>query len=425
MTASELAVFLDGTLAGALTQSTAGSLEFRYDDAYRSRADATPLSLSIPLASAAHKARIVRPWLQGLLPDSEEALRALGRRFGVSPANPFALLEHVGADAAGAVQILPPGQVATDASGEQQTTPVTAAEVAAMLDRVVAEYRDGIIASGPVGRFSVAGAQPKIALAREPDGAWSLPLGSMPTTHIVKPVVGAFRRVDVVEQLTLRAAESLGCEVAAAQLDTIGNWHVLVSRRYDRVQTPARWHRRHQEDLCQALSVPPEKKYQHHDGGPGIAKIAQLLSSLPRIEDRTAAAAAFYRAFVFNVVAGCTDAHAKNYSLLLDGRSVALAPLYDLLTYAGYWDGAARLDSAMSVEGEYALNRISFGALVRVGTRFGVVLDEAAEIVATIRDGMVDAFEVARDSVQTFGADAVAIADAVLRGVRRLPLVAR
>jgi serine/threonine-protein kinase HipA len=51
-------------------------------------------------------------------------------------------------------------------------------------------------------------------------------------------------------------------------------------------------------------------------------------------------ALAFLAALGFNWFVGGSDAHAKNYSLLLDGSQVRLAPLYDLnsfLPYPGGW----------------------------------------------------------------------------------------
>lgn len=423
MTDRRLDVHLDGRIAGRLLQSTSGNLTFTYDAGYRARSDATPLSLSMPLATADHRKRAVLPWLQGLLPDNDDALRAIARRFGVSPGNPFALLEHTGADAAGAVQIVGAQALAPDAASRSGVRRVDDGDVAAMLTRVVAEYTEGIPDFDAVGRFSLAGAQPKIALHRLPDGAWGVPEDATPTTHILKPVVGSFRRIDVVEQLTIRAAERLGNDAPRTDLVRVGEWDVLVSERYDRRLVGGVWHRLHQEDLCQALSVSPMKKYQHRDGGPGIADIARLIRSLPLASDRASVGAAFYRAFVFNIVAGCTDAHAKNYSLMLDGRSVRLAPLYDLLTYAGYWDGRARIASAMSVDGEYAFDRITASSLVQAGTRFGVAADEADEIVDTVRRGMLDAFESASESIADYGEDAAAVADDVIRGVRMLPLV--
>ena len=46
-------------------------------------------------------------------------------------------------------------------------------------------------------------------------------------------------------------------------------------------------------------------------------------------------------ATVFNVLITNTDAHAKNYSILIGGRGLSLAPLYDLMV-ADAWSGLTR-----------------------------------------------------------------------------------
>lgn len=424
MTDRQLAVYLDGTLCGHVTQTSGGNLSFAYEQEYRVATGATPLSLSMPLAATTHKKRAILPFLQGLLPDSEDALRAISRRYSVSANSPFALLEHVGADVAGAVQIAAPGDAASDR--DQTRTRVRAIsddDVATMLDHVVSEYSEGVPYNDAVGRFSLAGAQPKIALHRLADGTWSVPEDATPTTHILKPVVGSFRRLDVVEQMTMHAAAQLGNEVAASALARFGDWDVFVTERYDRAIVEGRWGRLHQEDLCQALSVSPAKKYQHRDGGPGLADIGRLVRSLPFEADRRMVGERFYRAFVFNVIAGATDAHAKNYSVMLDGAAVRLAPLYDLATYAAYWDGKARLDSAMNVGGEYALARIGAAQLAAAGNQFGVPPAAAADIVDGVRRGLLEAFESARAAIEAQGKGARDVADALISGVRALPLV--
>lgn len=424
MTERQLDVYLDGALAGTLTQSTAGNLTFEYDREYREAENPTPLSLSMPLSAATHRKRAVLPFLQGLLPDSEGAMTAIARQFSVNVKNPFAILEHVGADVAGAIQIVAPGQPSMDhVQTRHKVRRVDDSEVATMLSNVVAEYSDGTPFYSAAGRFSLAGAQPKIALHKMKDGSWGVSEDATPTTHILKPVEGTFRRIDVVEQMTMHAAAQLGNVVAESELTRIGEWDVLVSERYDRAHIDGRWHRLHQEDFCQALSVSPEKKYQHRDGGPGIADIAGLIRSLPLEEDRRSTGLAFYRAFVFNIVAGGTDAHAKNYSLLLAGRSARLAPLYDLLTYAAYWNGVSRIDSAMSVAGEYAFARISLARLIEAGRQFGVDADTAGEIVNTVRNGVMVAFESARPLIERHGGAALEIADDLLGGLRNLPFV--
>ena len=426
MTVRELEVSLDGVLCGILSQDTNGNLQFVYDDEYRRLPDATPLSLSIPLSAARHKKRVVLPYLQGLLPDNHEALNAIARRFSVSANNPFAVIEHVGADVAGAVQVVHPGAPVPDRDRSRtRARALDENDVADMLTRVVQEYEEGAPYYDAIGRFSLAGAQPKIALHSLDDGRWAVPEDAVPTTHILKPVVRAFRRIDVVEWMTMRAAARLGNEVASSDLVEVGPWHVFVSARYDREKRAGRWRRLHQEDLCQALAVPPAKKYQHSDGGPGTAAIGQLLSHLPIDSNRRDVSERFFRAFVFNVVAGCTDAHAKNYSLLLSGRSVRMAPLYDLASYAAYWDGESRLESAMSVGGEYSLAKISGKDLITEGRRFGLEQNAAGEIVEAARTGMLDAFESALAELEVFGREAVSMGDELVRGIRMLPLVQR
>lgn len=420
---TELAVHLDGQLCGVVTQSAGGDVTFRYDEPWRRSPSPTPLSLSMPLAAATHRKRVVLPFLRGLLTDNAEALEATARRFGVSRANPVALLERVGADVAGSVQITGPGSSPEDATGSRDlVTPVSDAAVGTMLRHAVSEYAEGVPWSDAVGRFSLAGAQPKIALHRLDDG-WGTPREATPTTHILKPVAGAARRIDVVEQLTMRAAHHLGNDVAESELVEIDGLDVYVTRRYDRELVEGTWRRLHQEDLCQALAVSPDKKYQHRDGGPGLAAVAGLARSLPREADRRELAATFYRAVVFNVVAGCTDAHAKNYSVLLDGDHVSLAPLYDLVTYAPYWDRASRIDSAMHVGGEYSLARIGAGDLVDAGRSFGLGREEATEVVEGVRRGLVAAFEQAVDGLREDVRLSSGIVDDVMAGVRALPLV--
>jgi serine/threonine-protein kinase HipA len=426
LSSRELCIYLDGVLAGELRQSSSGDLRFTYDESYQQRDSATPLSLSMPLTAREHRKRVTLPFFQGLLPDSEQALRAIGRRFGVSERNPFALLEHVGADVAGALQILPPGAASTDALHDGAEPPaLTDNEVEILLDHAVSEYDDGTPFDSASGHFSIAGAQPKIALHRRQDGRWAVADGPHPTTHIIKPVAGGLRRIDVVEWMTMTAATQLGLTVAGAELEHIGKWPVFITPRFDREFTDDRWRRLHQEDLCQALAVPPSKKYQRRDGGPGTAAIGDLLRSLPFDTDRRAAGEAFYRALIFNTVAACTDAHAKNYSVLLDGMHVRLAPLYDLASYAGYWNRQSGIEVAMSIGGEYRLSHMSTGKLVGEARRFGLASDAAEAIVESTRHGMVEAFEAARAAIGRLDSDGEAAADDLIRGVRELPLTPR
>lgn len=419
-----LDVYLDGAALGTVRMSDAGSVSFIYDEDYRRSAEPTPLSMSMPLARAEHKNRVVLAYLQGLLPDNAQALSSMATTYGVSAASPFALLEHMGRDVAGALQLVPEGTPAPDAIDSHVAVEVVdEQQIGALLENAIEEYRTGKPMERREGRFSLAGAQPKIALHSLGDGRWGVPRGSTPTTHIFKPAAEELSRVDVVEQITMEAARQLGLGTAESRLEEFAGVRTLVSTRYDRVEVHGQWRRRHQEDLCQALGVPPTKKYQRIDGGPGLAAVAGLLDSVPVLRDRRAAAVAFFSGFVFNAIVAGTDAHAKNYSLILEGEGVRLAPLYDLASYAPYWGGDKPIELAMNVNGKYRLDSISSEDLVRAGMKLRLGRSEATEIVLRLRDGAAGAFVRARDLFAGQGKEAEDMADRVVTEVAQLPLV--
>jgi serine/threonine-protein kinase HipA len=233
------------------------------------------------------------------------------------------------------------------------------------------------------------------------------------------------RGIDVIEQLTMGAARELGLVTAASTLAEFGGIRTFVSTRYDRELRDGVWHRLHQEDLCQALAVPPAKKYQRRDGGPGLAAFAGLLDVMPLIRDRVEAARAFFEGFVFNAVVAGTDAHAKNYSIMLDGERVRLAPLYDLASYAAYRAGNESIQLAMNVNGEYRIDRLGTEDFVRAATRLRIPGPEARDIVDRMRTAALGAFERARENLGILGADAEATADRLLEGIAGLPLIER
>jgi len=147
-----------------------------------------------------------------------------------------------------------------------------------------------------------------------------------------------------------------------------------------------------------------------------------LTQLFPLASDRRAVSLQFFTAFVFNVVIGGTDAHAKNYSLLLDNETVTMAPLYDLATYAPYRQDDDVVLLAMHVNGKYQSDSISTADLVKVGTRLKVPADKAHDIVDHIRNGAVRAFEVAQEQITRAAPESHPVASAVVHAVRKLPL---
>lgn len=391
MATRALRVFLDGTPVGTVAQSNQGSLSFSYEQEYIEQADPTPLSLSLPLRSNRHRDKAVRSYLEGLLPDSEGARQRWGREYGVSPNNPFALLAHVGRDAAGAVQILPLDDDPADARARTGDIQWLSDRDLADLVQDLATHQSDWDPGRFGGRWSLAGAQPKVALFRDGEtGRFGIPRDSTPTTVIVKPAVASYARHHINEALCLRAARAAGLLAATSEVVQIGDNHVLISTRYDRRQDATGWHRVHQEDICQALSTHPSLKYQS-DGGPGVGDIADLFDRLP-IEDRGVNAERFFKALVFNVLIGGTDAHAKNYSLVLIGSRAQVSPLYDVASAAPY-DQRERLRSSMKIGEHWKMLDVNSSDWQKVGRRLGVPGDQAVAWVDELRRELPGAFD--------------------------------
>lgn len=156
------------------------------------------------------------------------------------------------------------------------------------------------------------------------------------TSHILKPALEGFDDHDLNEHLCLSAARRAGLMAANTRIASFDDQTAIVTERYDRVAQPNGWLRRiHQEDLCQALGLPPELKYQS-EGGPTPRAIVDLLRQVLPGVAADDAVLRFLDALVLNWLICGTDAHAKNYSLLLAGRQVRLAPLYDVASALPY-----------------------------------------------------------------------------------------
>jgi len=355
-----LIVLMGGRRVGVVEQ-IGGRLTLEYDEEWRSAQDATPLSLSMPLVRRTHEDPIVRPVLWGLLPDNERVLERWARDYQVSAGNLFALLRHVGEDCAGAAQFVVPERLEAAVNGDGGVHWMDDADVAARLRALRADPTSWHVHNS--GQFSLAGAQAKTALYLDPvTRRWGEPWGATATTHILKPAVTGLDEHDLNEHLCLAAAGLAGLPVARSSVVTFEDERAIVVERYDRLyQSEGGLARRlHQEDVCQALGVLPTAKYQY-EGGPSPERIIDLLRHEihpQRVAD--AHIARFVDALAFNWIIAGTDAHAKNYSLLLAGGQVRLAPLYDVASVLAYDDMyLPKLRMAMRIGGEYRIEAIS------------------------------------------------------------------
>ena len=152
----------------------------------------------------------------------------------------------------------------------------------------------------------------------------------------------------------------------------------------------------HQEDLCQALGLPPSKKYQNK-GGPtpqDVAGVLRSVSSEPEKDIR-----GFLDALIYNWVIVNPDAHSKNYSLLISPREIRLAPLYDLCSILPYRNSIretpiAKIHLAMKIGKDYRIRKTDrASAWKRLSTDLGIPEEETLARVSKVSSQVPAAIE--------------------------------
>ena len=334
-TSRVLDVWMNGELVGHW--SVRGSdHEFKYADAWLASASTRALSLSLPLTqgTAPFKGNTVENYFDNLLPDSLDIRKRVAARFGARSTQAFDLIEKIGRDCVGAVQLMAHGASPVDVR-EIHARPLSASDIEQLLDETVAA--PGLGSDGEDGslRISLAGAQEKTALLMH-EGQWCRPLGATPTTHILKLPLGHvgrsradFSSAVENEWLCSRLALAFGLSVAECHIEQFGVYKALVVERFDRKFLGTWWARLPQEDFCQVLGISPGLKYENQ-GGPGMSTIlATLRGSSCAASDRET----FLASQLFFWLLAAPDGHAKNFSIFLEpGGAYRLTPLYDILS---------------------------------------------------------------------------------------------
>ena len=328
-----LRVLLNNQLVGQMLKEPSGAIQFRYAESWLSKENAIPVSFSLPLREDAYKGERVVAVFENLLPDSEMLRQRVAEKVGAKGTDAYSLLAQIGRDCVGALQFIPEGEATVQEKSGIEGKTINDAEIEKLLNNLV---------RAPLGldreqdfRISVAGAQEKTALLRY-KGKWLKPRGTTPTTHILKTQIGTLPNgVDLSnsvenEYYCLKLMQAFGLPVNAAEIKVFGKTKALVIERFDREWTKdGRLLRIPQEDLCQALSCPPGRKYQN-EGGPGMVEILKLLKAgdTPAEDQKT-----FLKSQILFWLIGATDGHAKNVSIFLGpGGRFHLTPLYDVLT---------------------------------------------------------------------------------------------
>jgi serine/threonine-protein kinase HipA len=398
-----LRVLLNNHLVGCLIKEPGGAISFRYDEKWLSRDTAIPVSLSLPLREDPFRGGSVVAVFENLLPDSDVLRRRIAEKVSAKGTDAYSLLLQIGRDCVGALQFVPE---------DDQTVYGTTAVDGEIISENDIEKLLNNLDRAPLGldrdqdfRISVAGAQEKTALLRH-KGKWLKPCGTTPTTHILKTQIGTLQNgIDLSnsvenEYYCLKLMAAFGLPVNAAEIQVFGKTKALVIERFDRKRTEdGRLLRVPQEDVCQALSCPPSRKYQNQ-GGPGMADILNLLKGgdTPAEDQKT-----FLKAQILFWLIGATDGHAKNFSIFLgSGGRFALTPLYDVLTAQPSLDDRQierkqmKLAMSAGTGRHYKIEDISGRHFIQTAERAGLpgaLASEALAEVAQAADGAMQSIE--------------------------------
>jgi serine/threonine-protein kinase HipA len=383
--ADELAVWLYGDRVAIIDRDRQRPRLAYTEEAMTRYALGTPLlSLSLPVSERRYTQGVVRPFIDGLLPEGESR-KSIARDVGVRANDTYALIRELGRDCAGAVVIQPADEAAPPTPTTLTAEALSDADVAAL----VSNLRSAPLGAGGRVRISLAGVQEKLLLTRMPDGKWGRPVDGTPSTHILKPEIAAYPKTVENEAFCMRVAQHLGLAVAAVETTTIAKRKLIVVERFDRaVKSDGSVERVHQEDFCQATGVSPETKYEE-DGGPSLQRIADILQSVAATDSLER----LLQAVTLNVLLGNGDAHAKNFSLLHHtSGALTLTPLYDLMCTLHYGDD--RL--AMYVDSVQRIDRVTAERIANEGVSWGMSRERAAATVTDILDRAPAAMSAAR-----------------------------
>lgn len=332
-----LAVWANGQRVGLWTFNRRAEHTFQYDANWLKAAAARPLSLSLPFTGdQAIRGDRVRNYFDNLLPDSDAIRLRIASRFKTESADAFDLLQAIGRDCVGAVQMLGADETPQDIE-RIMGSPLSEADIESLLTQVTRSGPFSNMQDHENLRISLAGAQEKTALLFQ-EGQWMRPHGATPSTHILKLPLGlvGHRLADFSssvenEWLCMNLLAEFGLPVAKTEILQFGRQKVLGVARFDRqLHSSGTWLMRlPQEDFCQVKGLSSHLKYEA-DGGPSVADLALVLQGSVQAEkDLTTL---LTTQLLFWLLAA-PDGHAKNFSLrILPQGRYALTPLYDVMS---------------------------------------------------------------------------------------------
>jgi len=340
-----LNVYLNKKKVGILTETNGKVYSFSY-----AQNNSNIISLSMKDLSQKYDDKIVRPFLENLLPEGK-IIEYISKVYLVSQNNPFSLLSKIGEDCAGAISFT--NENLNDDNFPLKLSKEKFLSILEKNEKGTSYYQKGM-------RLSLAGTQNKLTLLIKND-EYYLPNFDYPSNVILKLNNTDFTSLLLNEYFSTKLADAL--KLPVSNLELIKNpYPHLIIERYDRINNI----RIHQEDFCQILGVRPNNKYQN-EGGPGFKQIAETLKT--NLNNPILDLINLARILLFNYLIGNCDYHAKNLSVLYTD-TLKLSPFYDLLSTYIYDDLSKEM--AMSINNKYNIDDITKEDIIKEYDNWGL-----------------------------------------------------
>lgn len=404
----DLQVFIEiegiNKLVGKITGSTLSLASFKYSESYLEDKANKAISISLPLEEREFSPDRTKNYFEGLLPEGFTR-RCVAQWLHTTEEDYISILAGLGKECLGAIKIVDPNE------GESRPG-------YKLLDnsQIVKLAMEGASKSTEIvtkSHLSLTGASGKVGLYYDDIGdRWYQPLGSAPSTHIVKQSHVRLSKIVTNEQLCLLTAKKMGLDVPDSfiinSLKDGSDTLLFATKRYDRefskngrvVDGVAVPYRLHQEDFAQALCIASKEKYEE----PGnnylqkAFKLIQTYSSNP-IEDQLK----LWNICIFNYLIGNTDNHIKNISLLYskDMKQIRLAPAYDIVSTLIY-EGSTE-NMAMSIGDKYNIFEITRDSFRDEAEKVGIGVSLALRQFDKMKSGFEKNLLLSADELVTTG----------------------
>ncbi|MBK5200441.1 MAG: HipA domain-containing protein [Spirochaetaceae bacterium] len=397
-----LYIAMNNSLVGIWEHKSSGEESFQYLDSWINNPLSRGISLSLPVVKQKYNNIIVRNFFNNLIPERKNVIESIQRRYNISTNDSFELLNAIGEDCIGAIQISSDPDFLTQNKGVEGVN-ISDKEIAGILRNLripnsVNEYNEFDL------RISLTGAQEKTALLFN-NNSWMIPKRATATTHIFKTAIGKIPNyIDLSnsvenEWYCEKFFNNMKLSTASSQILTFEDQKVLVVKRFDRIIKENMILRLPQEDFCQILGIPSQQKYQS-ENGPSPKDIIEILKTSSNTKD----CEIFFKALIVNWILGSTDAHAKNYSIFIgQNNTFQLTPFYDVMSFFPYVGNSrnkvheSKLKLAMAARGshgnKYRIDQIARSNWLLTGKYLGLsnkttynIIEDVIEMVPIALD---------------------------------------